>query len=122
MLPLAFSILLVAAALGTVLTALHLRPGGVPPRPAYGALHGAAGVVGLAGLLLALGGPPRGVAMGVGSFGRIAAVLLVIALLVGVLVLVMRLRARRITGLVIGIHATLAISGVVILAAYVLLG
>lgn len=73
-------------------------------------------------LLLALHGPARGVTMGVGAFGRIAAALLALALLAGLMMLTMRLSARRIPGLVIGIHATIAVGGIVILAAYTLLG
>jgi hypothetical protein len=60
--------------------------------------------------------------MGVGAFGRIAAVLLAMALLAGLAIVAIRLRRRRVPGLVIGIHATLAVSGVVILAAYALVG
>jgi hypothetical protein len=120
---LAFVLLLIAAMLGTVLAALHLRTlPSRPPGPALGALHGLLGLAGLGVLLLALRGPPRGEALGVGNFGRIAAVLLAAALLAGVGVLVARLRYRRVPGLVIGVHATIAVSGVVILAAYTLIG
>jgi len=73
-------------------------------------------------LLIALAGPPRGVAMGVGAFGRIAAVLLALTLLAGLGILVVRLRRRRVPALLIGMHATIAISGVVVLAAYALVG
>jgi hypothetical protein len=122
MLLLSFGLLLIAALLGGVLAALHLRAEIAPPGAMFGALHGLLGVVGFGALLLALRGPARGAAMGVGSFGRIAAVLLGVALLAGLLILGMRLRGRRIPGLVIGIHATIAVSGVVILAAYTLVG
>jgi hypothetical protein len=123
MLVLSFVLLLIAALLGTALAALHLRAGNHrPPRWLLGALHGSLGIVGLGVLLLALHGPPHGEAMGVGAFGRIAAVLLAVALLVGLAVLAARLRYRRVPGLVIGIHATIAVSGVVILAAYTLVG
>ena len=60
--------------------------------------------------------------MGVGSFGAIAAVLLAVALLAGLIILAIRSRARQVSGLIIGIHATIAISGVVVLAAYTLIG
>jgi hypothetical protein len=120
---LAFVLLLIAALLGTVLAALHLRTlPAKPPGRALGALHGLLGLTGLGVLLLALRGPPRGEALGVGNFGRIAAVLLAAALLAGVGVLAARLRYRRVPGLVIGVHATIAVSGVVILAAYTLIG
>jgi hypothetical protein len=123
MLLLSSALLLIAALFGTALAALHLRAGNAsPPRWPLGALHGLLGTVGLGTLLLALRGPPRGEAMGVGAFGRIAAVLLAVALLAGLAVLTARLRYRRVPGLVIGIHATIAISGIVILAAYTLVG
>jgi hypothetical protein len=69
-----------------------------------------------------LRGPPHGEATGVASFGRIATVLLAVALGAGVGILTLRLRRRPMTGLIIGIHATIGISGIVILAAYVLVG
>jgi hypothetical protein len=123
MLPLSFSLLLIVALLGSALAALHLRSevAALRWRP-LGALHGLLGTAGLVILLLALCGPPRGEAMGVGSFGRIAAGLLVMALVAGLAIVVARLRYHRVPGLMIGIHATLAISGVVVLAAYTLMG
>ncbi len=123
MLLLSILLLLIAALLGTAVAALHLRTGNARrPRWPFGALHGLLGVAGLAALLLALRGPPRGEAMGVGAFGRIAAVLLAVALLAGLAVLATRVRYRRVPSLVIGIHATIAVSGVVMLAAYTLVG
>jgi len=123
MLLLSLVLLLITALLGTALAALHLRAGNAkPPRWPVGALHGLLGIVGLGALLLALRGPPRGEAMGVGAFGCIAAVLAAMALLAGVAVLATRLRYRRVPGLVIGLHATIAVSGIVILAAYTLMG
>ena len=116
----ALAILLVAAIFGAMLAVPHLR-GGVA-RPAAGALHGVTGLAGFVVLLIALTGPPRGVAMGVGEFGRIGAVLLALTLLAGLGILVVRLRRRRVLALLIGIHATIAISGVVVLAAYALIG
>jgi hypothetical protein len=123
MLLLSFSLLLLAVLLGTLLAALHLGAARVRLLSGpLGLLHGLLGVFGLGALLLALRGPPRGAAMGVGAFGRIAAVLLATALLAGLLVLAARLRYRRVPGLAIGIHATIAVGGVVILAAYTLVG
>lgn len=118
MLLLSFSVLLIAGLFGGMLAALHLRTGAVPPKATFGVLHALLATIGLAALLLALRGPPRGLAMGVGAFGRVAAVLLVLALVAGLIMLVGRLRRRRTSGLLIGIHATIAISGIVILAAY----
>lgn len=123
MLLLSFVLLLIAALFGAALAALHLRAGtATPPRRVLGALHGVLGIVGLATLVRALGGPPRGEAMGVEAFGRDAAVLLAIAAVAGLAILAARLRYRRVPGLVIGIHATIAVSGVVMLAAYTLVG
>ena len=120
MLSLSFGLLLIAALLGSGLGAQHLRA--TPPAWPLGALHGLLGASGLVVLLFALRGPPHGEAMGIASFGRIAAVLLALALLAGIAILVARLRYRNIPGLVIGIHATIAVSGIVILAAYALVG
>jgi len=122
MLLLAFALLLTTALFGGVLAALHLRTEPRPPGPIYGAIHGLIGIAGVVALLLALRGPPRGAAMGVGDFGRVAAALLAIALLPAIPIVFVRLRHRRIPGLVIGAHAMIAVSGVVILAAYTLVG
>jgi hypothetical protein len=115
-----FFVLLAAAMLGIVLGAVHLGAGRAVsiPWPAWG-LHGVLGVAGFAALVLGLRGPPRGVAMGVSGFGRFAAVALVAALLLGAVILSGRLRRRPISVLTLGLHATLAIGGVVVLAAYV---
>jgi hypothetical protein len=121
MLPLSLSLLLIATLLGIALAALHLRrEGRTRPGWQFGALHGSVGVVGLLTLLLALRGPPRGEAMGIEAFGRIAAVLLALAALAGLAMAVGFRRPRRVPGLVIGIHATIAVAGVVVLAAYTL--
>jgi phosphatidylglycerophosphate synthase len=120
MLALSFGLLLITALFGGALAALHQRQ--KPPAWQFGAMHGGLGAIGLVALLLALRGPPRGVAMGVGAFGQIATVLLAMALIAGFAIMIARLRDRRVPGLVIGIHATIAISGVVILAAYTLVG
>ena len=122
MLLLAFALLLTTALFGGVLAALHLQTERRPPGPMYGALHGLIGIAGFFALLLALRGPPRGESMGVGGFGRVAAALLAIALILAIPIILVRLRNRRIPGLVIGAHATIAVSGVVILAAYTLVG
>jgi hypothetical protein len=120
MLNVAFIALAIAVLLGSVLAVLHLREGAAPPSWPFGALHGLAAVTGLGILALALRGPPRGVAQGVGSFGTMAAVLLGLAALIGLTQLAARLRQRRLPGALIGAHATLAISGFVILLVYVL--
>jgi hypothetical protein len=122
MLLLAFALLLTAALLGGVLAALHLRTESAPPGPVFCALHGLVGIAGFVALLLALRGPPRGEAMGVGGFGRTAAVLLAAALIMAGPIVLARLCHRHIPALVNGAHATIAVSGIVILAAYTLVG
>jgi hypothetical protein len=118
-----FGALLIATLLGGGLAAAHLHAAPGRLRGWWlGAVHGVLGVAGFGALLVALRGPPRGVAMGVGSFGASAAVLLAMALIAGLGILVVRLRGRRVGSLVVGVHATVAISGVVVLAAYVLVG
>lgn len=106
-----------AALLGVVLTLLHGtgRRGGLR---IGGPAHGLIGASGLALLVLALRGPARGAAYGVSGFGTTAAILLGCAVLLGLLVLRSRLR-RRDPMFVIGVHATVAIFGLVLLAAYV---
>ena len=122
MLVLAFALLLSTALLGGVLAALHLRAERPPPGPIVGALHGLVGIAAFTALLLALGGPPRGEALGIGQFGRISAALLAMALVAAIPIVVVRLRRRSIPGLVIGVHATIAVSGIVVLAAYTWVG
>jgi hypothetical protein len=86
---------------------------------AVGAAHGALGLTGFILLLLGLRGPVRGEALGAGSFGRIAAVLVATALILGAGLLSVRLRRRRASTMLIGIHATLGVAALVMLAAYV---
>jgi hypothetical protein len=123
MLTAAFAILTIAAALGAVLAVLHLRTDrtAAPPWP-LGALDGILALIGLACLALALRGPPRGVEQGTAAFGIIAAVLFVLAALLGAKLLAAHIFKKRIGGGTIAIHATLAVSGFVILAAYVFAG
>jgi hypothetical protein len=114
----AFLILALAVALGTVLAVLHLRSTAIPAAPwQLAALHGTIGVGGLCWLWLSLRGVPRGVDQGVASFGAISAALLMVAALAGIAVMLMHWRKRR-AGVLIGLHATLAISAFVVLAAY----
>jgi hypothetical protein len=114
------AILVIAALLGISLAVLHAR-GERPKRPSWklAALHGILGLSGLMALLIALQGPPRGVQTGEGQFGLFAAVLLTVTLVVGIVPIVARVRRRPLPALTIGLHATLAIMGLVILAAYV---
>jgi hypothetical protein len=123
MLTAALTIVTVAVLLGSVLAVMHLRTdgAGAPPRT-LAALHGFMAVAGLGCLVLALRGPPRGLAQGTAAFGMIAATLMAAAAVLGVGFVAARLRKRRLPGLLIGIHATLAVSGFVILTVYALAG
>jgi hypothetical protein len=123
MLAAAFVILAVAVLLGSVLAVLHLQTEGraTPPWP-LAALHGLLAISGLCCLALALRGPLRGLDQGTASFGLIAIALIALAALVGGVLLAGHVFKRRIAGIVIGVHATLAVSGFVILAAYVFVG
>ena len=104
--------------LGLVLIILSqvAQPGRSPWWP--GALHGLLGAVALVLLVAGLRGPPRGVLQGAGSFGLIAAWLVGAALCLGALLGAARLRRRPPSMLVIGVHATLGVAGLVMLAAY----
>ena len=123
MLVAAFVILAVAVLLGSVLAVLHLQTEGRATPPwRLATLHGLLAISGLGCLALALRGPPRGLDYGTASFGTIAAALITMAALVGGGLLAARVFKRRIAGIMIGVHATLAVSGFVILAAYVFVG
>jgi hypothetical protein len=107
-----------AALGGLLLLALYqwMKPAGRVWLP--GAVHGLVGLAGFFFLLPVLGGPPRGVASGAGQFGAIAACLLGAGLLLGGWVVVARFRRRQPSTMVLGLHATLAVAGLVMLAAY----
>jgi hypothetical protein len=122
-LTIAFAILGTAILLGSVLTVLYLRTEGARAAPwPLTTLHGLLGVGGLFCLALALRGPVRGLEQGTGSFGIIAATLIGSAALFGLGLLLTHLLRRRLPGILIGIHATLAVGGFAILAAYVFAG
>jgi hypothetical protein len=110
------TVLAATATLGLVLVLLHgLRR--ISCLRLLGPLHGLAGASGLALLVLALRGPARGVAYGADGFGTMSAFLLGLAIVTGLLVLTVR-RRKGDPMLAIGLHATLAIFGLVLLAAY----
>jgi hypothetical protein len=98
---------------GSGLGLLFLRSG--ERRPRIAVVHGLVGAAGLAMLLLALQGPRRGDAMGVGSFGTVAAVLFGIGIVFGLL-------GNRLKGLPLAVHATLAITAYTFFLAWVSLG
>jgi hypothetical protein len=126
MLTAAFVILTFAVALGGLLAVLHLQTNRTASpllsRWQFGALHGFLAVTGLACLILALRGPPRGVQYGTASFGIVAAALFAVAALLGARLLAARVFNKPIGGGTIAVHATLAVSGFVILIAYVFAG
>lgn len=119
-LEIAFYILCAAVVLGGGL-AIHFMRGEEMRRPPWpiGVVHGALGAAGLASLLLVLrnGLPPSG--MGTTGFASAAAVLLGIALLLG---LVIGLRRHRPHGLLVAVHASLAVVGFVVLWTLISLG
>lgn len=119
MLTAAFIILALAVLLGSALAVLHLRAESAAAPPlSLGALHGLLAIGGFACLLVGLRGPVRGLETGTASFGAIAAALIAVAALLGIGLFGAHLRKRRLSGGLIGIHATLAVAGFVILAAY----
>lgn len=120
MLNAAFYILLIAVLVGSLLAVMHFSRTGekLPPWP-LAALHAAMALGGFGLLLLALQGPPRGAGEGTSAFGSIAATLFVVAALFGGGLLAGRLRRRPPGTTLIGLHAMIAITGFVILMAYV---
>lgn len=84
-----------------------------------GLVHGSIGLTGLALLVAALRDtPPRGLREGAGSFGWIAAGLFAGGLLLGVAVIARRWSRKSPGVLILGMHATLAIAGIMMLLAY----
>jgi hypothetical protein len=123
MLNAAFLTLAIAVLLGTALAFLYLRTeaGQRAPWP-LAALHGLLGIGGLGCLLLALRGPSAALNQQNGSFEVMSAILFASAALVGVGIFIMHLLKRRRAGALIAIHATLAVSGFVVLLAYLFAG
>lgn len=120
MLAAAFILLSIAVLLGCVLAVLDMRTGNATPLWPLAALHGLVALAGFACLLFALRGPARGAEQGTASFGMISAWLLAIAALLALSLLSARLRKRKLSGFLIGMHATFAVTGFVVLAAYFL--
>ncbi len=104
--------------LGFVLAALNLRAGEKPPPLAARLAHGVLGGAGLVALLLTLREPVQGENEGVGTFRLDAVVLLGAALVMGLGILVAFRIAPKSAGAVIALHATIAMFGLAILAAY----
>jgi len=120
---LAFGILCAAGLIGLGLALRYLRGAAASPaHAAIPALHGMVGTAGLAVLLAVLNRPHPPSAMGTAGFGDISAALLVLALLLGLAVALAAWRGRRPAGAVVGAHAGLAIAGLVMLLALIVLG
>ena len=123
MLDLAFGLLCAAALLGTGLAILYLKGASAKP-PAVSVLvaHAALGAAALVVLVVALsrGLPQTG--MGTTGFGRVAGVLLALALAVGLMLAHAARQRRRPSELLVGTHAGLAIAGFVVLLTLVALG
>ena len=100
---------------------MHLR-GMTIRRPGLGLVHAFAGFTGIRLLTWALEGPRHGDAMGVGSFGTAAAVLFIIALLFGFVAPRLSRWGPKLTGVALAAHATIAITGFVLLLAWSSLG
>jgi hypothetical protein len=116
--------LCLAAALGgSLLAVLQLRSGGPPPIPwPAGAVHGLVGAGGVSLLALALLTPGPPAPPGTGGFRLAAMVVLGLAVLAGLVILAVRLRRGRFGMGLVGVHATLAITGLAVLAARLLAG
>ena len=119
----AFIVLGAAALLGSVLGTVHLRAEGtmVVPWP-LGAFHGLLGVTGLGCLLVAMRGPPQGAAQGTESFELISVALIAAAAIFAAGFVAKLIFTGRRAGILIAIHAGLAVSGFVVLLAYILAG
>ncbi|MDD2877566.1 MAG: hypothetical protein PHT60_09375 [Acidiphilium sp.] len=118
-----FGILVVAAALGGYLASGYLRD--IPPSNVnrmIGVVHGAIGTLGFMGLVVALARPEPLATIGLRGFGRGAEVLLGLALGFGLLVVLASWQGKRPSGLVIGVHASVAITAIVLVSAIVVLG
>ncbi len=121
MLQAAFYVLTLAVAAGAILVLWHMRAADGATRPplAAGITHGIVGASGLVLLIPVLFGPPRGVAAGAGSFGKIAAWLFAAAILTGATILVRRRKRPTVT---MTIHSGIAITAYVMLVAWYSVG
>ena len=122
-LTLAFLAVTIVVLLGAALAIQIMRRPDRPPPRVLVWLHGIAALIGyglLADSLIA--GPPRGAATGTQSFGLMAAILLLVAAVIGLLSLWLHYRRKRMLGIAVGVHASVAVFGYVILSVYLLAG
>lgn len=117
---LAFTLVSAAVGLGIVLALWHLRAneGRRHPPWSIGAVHGVLGLAGLAALVVVLQGPRHGDAMGVGSFGTVAAMLFATALATGLTIPLLIWQFPRLVAGVIVLHAGIAVTGYVLFLAW----
>ncbi len=121
MLFLALALLSLAVLIGVTISIRFLGYNHLPSH-AIGAVHGLLGASGLSALILALvSGTGTGDRYGTASFGPAAAILAALAALAGVGIALLRRRPARNIGLLIGVHASLAVTAYVLLLAYALL-
>jgi ABC-type transport system involved in cytochrome c biogenesis permease subunit len=118
----AMGALFVAVVLGLWLSSLYLLRDEPPKGMVTGLVHGTVGAVCVALVFYALNrpnpgpGPTHGHAAG--SFGWTAFYTLVITLAGGLTILAMHLTRRKISPVLVAMHATAGIAGAVILCAY----
>ena len=92
------------------------------PSRAIGAVHGLLGLSGLSALIVAVvSGAGTGDRYGTASFGPVAVILAALAVLAGAGIALLGRRAARSIGLLIAVHASLAVTAYVLLLAYALL-
>ena len=112
-----FAILSAVVLLGLLLVLLH-GTGRMRAVPTLGKVHGGLGAAGAALFAASLRPNPRAAEMGASGFGTAGVVLLALAILAGLLIWRVRFRKGD-PMLAIGLHATLAIFGFALIAAYV---
>jgi hypothetical protein len=115
-------VMFVTVVLGLWLSSLYLVNEAPPKSRAVGLIHGGIGAICVTLLYFTLHGPNiskgRNAGHPAGSFGWTAFYVLVIALAGGLTILSLQMTRRRITPLLVAMHATAGIAGAVILCAY----
>lgn len=113
--------ILSAALLIGVFMGVRFVGGGPLSAPAIGAVHGLLGVSGLVVLVVALTHGITGGEYGVAPFGPTAAILGGLAVIAGLGIAFLRRRRTGALGLVVAVHACLAVTAYVLLLTYVAL-
>ena len=122
MLALAFWLLCAAAVIGGGLAVAYVRGlAAKPPPSAILVTHGLLGAASLGALLLALNRGLPWTGFGTAGFGPTAAILLALALALGLRVAWLTWLGRRPSELLVGSHAGLAIAGLVLVLTLVAL-